>query len=133
MQKLSVVFALLFTASFIANIILVGYINTIQSQAESKPRYIHVVGVVYEERWVRRGDNSYILRRVPIWAANITLEGDIGHTNQCGYFGFIVEQGTYEVKFEKEGYYTEYRIFNGTAHVYNLGYIEVEMKQKIVT
>lgn len=128
MQKLAMVFALLFTASFIANVILAGYISTIQSLAESKPSYTYVVGVVYEERWVSNEYGGHTLRRVPIWGAKVTLEDANCYTGQCGYFSFTVEQDTYEVKFEKEKYYTEYRI----VHVYSLEYIEVEMKQKIV-
>lgn len=127
MQKLSIVFALLFAASFIANVLLWGYISSIQSQAESKPSYTYIVGVVYEERWVNNEYGGHTLRRVSIWGAKVTLEDANRYTGQCGYFSFVVEQGTYELKIEKEGYYTEYR----TVYVYSLECIEVGMKQKI--
>jgi len=86
----------------------------------------YIVGIVYEERWVRYGEGSYVLGRVPLQGVKVTLGSSVRYTDDCGYFGFAVEEYTYELTFEKDGYYTEYRV----AQVYTLESMTVEMKQK---
>jgi len=103
------------------------YADSIQKQVQSKPSYAYITGVVYEEKWIRINPQVDRLGKVPIYRVKVTLGYDVAYTDSCGYFNLIVEQGTYELKFEKDGYYTEYRV----VHVYDLEHVEVEMKQKI--
>ena len=114
--------------SIVVNIVLGIYAaDGIQKQVQSKPSYAYITGVVYEEKWIRINPQVDRLGKVPIYRVKVTLGYDVAYTDSCGYFNLIVEQGTYELKFEKDGYYTEYRV----VHVYDLEHVEVEMKQKI--
>ena len=125
------VLAICLIISFAANLTLGIYANSIQrqmEQMESEPVYAYIVGVAYEERWVRIKEDYYVLKRVPVWGAEATLGDDISYTDQCGYFSFRVRANTHELTLKKDGYYTEHRV----VHVYNLEYINVEMKQKVI-
>jgi len=107
------------------------YADSIQKQVQSKPSYVYITGVVYEEKWISINPQVDRLGKVPMYNVKVTLGHDVVYTDDCGYFDFTVDftakRSVYELKFEKDGYNTEYRV----VHVYNLECVEVEMKSKI--